>query len=233
MGLKPNIGRTLGLLPIRNKPKPQKRRRKERHKKRICPGCKQRLGPWCLRYPTCEQAEQTFSLEHPISNVSGVETVVGNFQVIPAKLSTRKNKRSRRTLFYRKYSAIDRDGVFAKVSISSGRWIGEYTGDVISRQEMINRSHECEELGIMDTYLYEIGRGLFVDARWNGNIFRYLNHSCAPNVKAEVMNGRVMICSIMNIRKDEELTVDYGMEEKEDGKKVVCRCGARECRKYI
>jgi len=57
---------------------------------------------------------------------------------------------------------------------------------------------------------------------------RFTNHSCRPNARLSIENGRVEFFSLRVIAPGEELTVDYG-ETHHDGK-LACRCGAEGCR---
>ena len=45
-------------------------------------------------------------------------------------------------------------------------------------------------------------------------IGRYVNHSNSPNTKAKSKNDEYFLVSIKNIKKDQEITVDYGSIEK-------------------
>jgi SET domain-containing protein len=56
---------------------------------------------------------------------------------------------------------------------------------------------------------------------------RYTNHSCGPNARLHIQQGRVEFYSLRAISAGEEITVNYG-ETHHDGK-LTCRCGAAEC----
>jgi SET domain-containing protein len=77
-----------------------------------------------------------------------------------------------------------------------------------------------------------------VDAGVGGNDARFINHSCDPNCEAVIVNGRIYIEAIRNIRAGEELSYDYAYERDADTSAdeealYVCRCGARNCRGTI
>jgi len=84
--------------------------------------------------------------------------------------------------------------------------------------------------------------GLDRDANFEGNVARWINHSCAPNCQAWIVEhasgdprkDRVVIESRRRIRAGEELTYDYGivLEERQTAelKRIwACRCGAPRC----
>ena len=58
-----------------------------------------------------------------------------------------------------------------------------------------------------------------------------INHSCDPNLYTKIFKGHILYMSKRNIRKGEELTVDY-MFSKNIGR-VPCSCRASNCRGTI
>eukprot|EP00762_Andalucia_godoyi_P005929 ANDGO_00057.mRNA.1 Histone-lysine N-methyltransferase len=78
-----------------------------------------------------------------------------------------------------------------------------------------------------------------VDARFHGNISRFYNHSCSPNMAAvricvespdENMH-RIGFFALRTILVNEELTFDYRYEIKDFSK--PCYCGSEKCRKWV
>jgi SET domain-containing protein len=59
-----------------------------------------------------------------------------------------------------------------------------------------------------------------------------INHSCAPNCRAEVVRGRIWIVARTDIPAGAELTFDYGFSLAE-GRLHPCRCGAARCAGFI
>jgi SET domain-containing protein len=57
---------------------------------------------------------------------------------------------------------------------------------------------------------------------------RFTNHSCEPNARLSIDNGRVEFYALRVIATGEELTVDYG--ETHHAGRLACRCGAASCR---
>ncbi|KAL8474905.1 hypothetical protein ACS0TY_031355 [Phlomoides rotata] len=86
-----------------------------------------------------------------------------------------------------------------------------------------------------------------IDAAHTGNIARFINHSCQPNLFVQCMLSdhddlklaRVMLVAADNIPPLKELTYDYGYALDSvigpDGKirQMSCYCGADECRKRL
>jgi SET domain-containing protein len=54
-----------------------------------------------------------------------------------------------------------------------------------------------------------------------------LNHSCRPNARLCIRQGRVEFYALRDIAPGEEITVDYG-ETHHEGT-LACRCGAANC----
>uniref|UniRef100_A0A8C5QPA6 Histone-lysine N-methyltransferase SETDB1 n=1 Tax=Leptobrachium leishanense TaxID=445787 RepID=A0A8C5QPA6_9ANUR len=78
-----------------------------------------------------------------------------------------------------------------------------------------------------------------IDAKLEGNLGRYLNHSCSPNlfvqnVFVDTHDLRfpwVAFFASKRIRAGTELTWDYNYEVGSvEGKKLLCCCGSTECR---
>jgi hypothetical protein len=59
---------------------------------------------------------------------------------------------------------------------------------------------------------------------------KYLNHSCDPNCG---IKGKVNVVALRNIKKDEEITMDYSITEIDKLWYMNCRCGSKNCRKKI
>ena len=66
-----------------------------------------------------------------------------------------------------------------------------------------------------------------IDFTRSADPMRYTNHSCDPNARLDIRNGRVEFYALRDIGVDEEITVDYG-ETHHEGR-LRCRCGAAQC----
>ncbi|KAF8651882.1 hypothetical protein HU200_063130 [Digitaria exilis] len=154
-------------------------------------------------------------------------------------------------------------GVRSLSSISSGTFICEYTGKLLKDKEAENRQN--------DEYLFDIGnnyhdeklweglksvigvqsstspsktmKGFTIDAADCGNVGRFINHSCSPNLYAQnvlwdhddMRMPHVMFFAVENIPPLQDLTYHYnykvGQVHDNDGEEKVkhCYCGAADC----
>lgn len=130
---------------------------------------------------------------------------------------------------YQKYavevrpSTIDGQGAFAAEPIPARLKIGEIRGESVSVQEARIRATRHERIMIV-----ELSAKRAIDFSKSSDPMRYTNHSCKPNARLVIRNGRVEFYAARAIATGEEITVDYG-ETHHDGK-LACRCGAPGCR---
>jgi SET domain-containing protein len=122
-------------------------------------------------------------------------------------------------------SNIHRWGVYAAESIPARRKVIEYTGERISRRETKKRSER--ELN----YLFTLDKYWTIDGSVNGSGAQYINHCCEPNLAARIVRGHILYMSVRDIKRGEELTVDYHFDA--DVEKVPCACGSLKCRGTI
>lgn len=156
-------------------------------------------------------------------------------------------------------------GVRSLNSIPSGSFICEYIGELLEEKE-------AEERTGNDEYLFDIGNNLnnntlwdglsmllpdaqpsscevvkdgsfTIDAAQYGNVGRFINHSCSPNLYAQNLlydhhDNRIphiMFFAAENIPPLQELTYDYNytLDQVRDSdgniKKKDCFCGSVEC----
>lgn len=62
--------------------------------------------------------------------------------------------------------------------------------------------------------------------------FRYINHSCDPNV---AIRGERTVYALKDIKADEEITMDYSLTETEIDWVLndKCTCGSKNCRGFV
>jgi hypothetical protein len=58
----------------------------------------------------------------------------------------------------------------------------------------------------------------------------YINHSCNPN---SGIKDSIKIVAMKNIRRGEEVTIDYSTFESEKGWRLKCHCKNKNCRRII
>jgi SET domain-containing protein len=130
---------------------------------------------------------------------------------------------------YQKYavtvaaSAIDGQGAFAAEAVPARRKIGEIRGESISVAEARIRATRSERIMIV-----ELSARRAIDFSKSADPMRYTNHSCRPNARLCIRQGRVEFYALRDIGPGEEITVDYG-ETHHEGR-LACRCGVAGCR---
>ncbi|KAF4397583.1 hypothetical protein G4B88_027323 [Cannabis sativa] len=112
------------------------------------------------------------------------------------------------------------------------------------------RSRDASESEITSSEKHEVSEStpeFCIDAGFSGNIARFINHSCGPNLFVQCVLhahhdmklARVMLFAADNIPPLQELTYDYGYALDSvlgpDGKvkQVPCYCGAADCKKRL
>ncbi len=123
-------------------------------------------------------------------------------------------------------SPIAGTGAFASRAFRRGERIVEYVGERISKSESLLR---CEA---DNNFIFHLDEEWDIDGSVPGNPARFLNHSCAPNCEAVLMDGGIWISALRKIAAGEELTFDYGYDLI-DYQEHPCRCGASGCPGYI
>ena len=129
---------------------------------------------------------------------------------------------------YQKYavsarpSAIDGQGAFADEAVPARRKIGEIRGESISVAEARIRATRSERIMIV-----ELSAKRAVDFSRSADPMRYTNHSCRPNARLCIRQGRIEFYALHEIAPGDEITVDYG-ETHHEGR-LACRCGAPGC----
>ncbi|XP_009596759.3 histone-lysine N-methyltransferase, H3 lysine-9 specific SUVH6-like [Nicotiana tomentosiformis] len=152
-------------------------------------------------------------------------------------------------------------GLRSRDYVSSGSFICEYVGELLHEKEAEKRTDHDEYLFDVSNYDEEIPErnnkfevesncsqrkdedGFTLDAARYGNVGRFINHSCSPNLYAQnVMYDHgdrrvphIMFFASKSIVPLEELTYHYNyqIDQVYDAngnlKKKNCRCGSRKC----
>lgn len=122
-------------------------------------------------------------------------------------------------------SNIHRWGIYAEEDIPKRRKIIEYKGERINRVETKRRAQGRH------IYLFTLDPYWTIDGSVGGSGAEFINHCCEPNVRAVVQKGHIFYYAKRDIKKGEELTVDYHFAK--DVERVACKCGAPNCRGTI
>jgi SET domain-containing protein len=130
-------------------------------------------------------------------------------------------------------SPIQGTGAFATRPIRKGTRIIEYLGERISQAEADRRYDDDDPS--QPVLLFNVDRGVVIDAGVGGNDARFFNHSCNPNCDAVIAQRRVFIEAMRDIEPGEELTYDYsltrdGLDDEESERRYACHCGSANCR---
>lgn len=120
-------------------------------------------------------------------------------------------------------SAIDGQGAFAAEAVPARLKIGEIRGESISVQQARIRATRSERIMIV-----ELSDRKAIDFSKSADPMRYTNHSCKPNARLCIRQGRVEFYALRDVAVGEEITVDYG-ETHHEGR-LACRCGVAGCR---
>jgi hypothetical protein len=123
-------------------------------------------------------------------------------------------------------SGIHGLGLYAVRSIPAETLVIEYVGERITKRESLRR---CES---GNPFIFSIDKEYDLDGSVEGNLARFINHSCAPNCEAQDHDGRIWIVALRQIETGEELTYNYNYD-LEDYPDNPCRCGAPDCLGYM
>jgi len=139
-------------------------------------------------------------------------------------------------------SAINGRGVYSLKMIKKNECIVEYLGQRISWKEALKR-HPHDPLQPFHTFYFSLSNAKVIDGNVNGNVAKWINHSCKPNCETKEIKDknnklRVFIFAKKSINKDEELFYDYGLEldaehTKEEQLNYQCLCGQKNCRRTM
>ncbi|XP_052443758.1 histone-lysine N-methyltransferase EHMT1 isoform X1 [Carassius gibelio] len=126
-------------------------------------------------------------------------------------------------------------GVKTLQDIPQGTFVCEYVGEIISDAEADVREN--------DSYLFSLdskmGDMYCVDARFYGNISRFINHHCEPNLfpcrvftsHQDLRFPHIAFFACKNISAGDELGFDYGDHFWDvKGKLFSCQCGSSKCK---
>jgi len=125
-----------------------------------------------------------------------------------------------------KPSPIHGTGGFAHANLPEGTRVIEYGGERIDKRESLARCIRGEP------FIFHLDGQWNLDGNVDWNPARFLNHSCAPNCEADLIEGRIWIITLRPVARGEELTFNYGYDLV-DYREHPCRCGAPECVGYI
>ena len=118
-------------------------------------------------------------------------------------------------------------GIFAKIDIKKDDIIFKVNGKIIHDSYISDKNSEWEQK--FGSRWLTVDKNKWISPNKN-NPWRYINHSCDSNVG---LKGKNIVVAMRNIKKDEELTIDYSITENDPSWKMICNCNQKECRKII
>ena len=135
-------------------------------------------------------------------------------------------------LFKIKKSKIDDEGrgLYATKNIRKGTKIINYIGKIITNKK-IEESDKYDNS--KPIYLFTLNKRYSLDGDFSWNIAGLINHSCENNCDYNGKGLKVWVTAIKDIKKDEELTCDYGFGYDQDYKQFPCKCGVKNCCGFI
>ena len=133
-------------------------------------------------------------------------------------------------LYKQNKSNINRRGLFANKDIKKDTKIIYYIGKIITKKQTEKDPKFNNGKAI---YLFNINNKYDLDGDFTYNTARLINHSCNPNCEVESKGLKLWISSTRDIKKNEELSYDYGFSFDENYKEFPCKCGSNNCCGYI
>jgi SET domain-containing protein len=122
-------------------------------------------------------------------------------------------------------SKIHGIGLRAKEDISKGEIVGVIGGIVVPTSEIKEYRAIMGDLGVQISDDFWIVPSTRKEVEIGGAI----NHSCNPNLG---IKGEIMVIAIKEIKKGEELIIDYGLYHSTMDS-FKCNCDSENCRKII
>ena len=143
-------------------------------------------------------------------------------------------------------------GVCTWVDICRGTYVGEYVGEVITgsqaKERLCSRQNTSLPCYVVQ-YREHTATGTVmttnIDATYNGNIVRFVNHSCLPNlsmvaVRSDSIVPRLCLFASRDISTGEELCFSYygssGAEVNREALqlgKQPCYCESADCVRFL
>jgi len=113
-----------------------------------------------------------------------------------------------------KNSKIHGKGIFAAANIPEEELVMVIKGELITGKE-------CEKREEEDNNVYIFWNGRYYIDTVNTKKIKYINHDCEPNCYVDDRDKESLnLISLREIKKGEEITMDYGYEEIYDN----CTC---------
>ena len=130
-------------------------------------------------------------------------------------------------------------GLCAGTFLPKDTFIMQYIGEIYSLDSEYGEKKMKEYKDKTCTYLMGLpnnNRHEVIDPTKNGNMARFINHSCDPNCETRKWHVKGELCigifTKKDIKEDEELTFNYDFDLNTT-RYQKCLCGAKNCRGYL
>ncbi|GIU69958.1 MAG: hypothetical protein KatS3mg002_1194 [Candidatus Woesearchaeota archaeon] len=185
--------------------------------------------------------EKKIITEENIIKTITEENIITKEKTTDTQIEYKKNKEQtiKEKLYEIRKSEIHNKGAYAIKDIPKGTIIAIYKGEKITKEESEKRAnerlkkHKENQQGVAAVYIFELNENYDIDGDVPDNDAKYINHSCDPNCEVDIVNDEIIIYTIKDVKKGEELTFNYGFEFDEEFIEHPCRCGSKNCVGYI
>ena len=130
-------------------------------------------------------------------------------------------------------------GLCAGTFLPKDTFIMQYIGEIYSLDSEYGKKKTKEYKDKTCTYLMGLpnnNKHEVIDPTKNGNMARFINHSCDPNCETRKWHVKGELCigifAKKDIKEDEELTFNYDFDLNKT-RYQKCLCGAKNCRGYL
>jgi D-alanine-D-alanine ligase len=140
-------------------------------------------------------------------------------------------QRRKKKAYVMKGNSIAGYGIYADRDITKGEILfkGEGRSQRIITKRFVEKNWNEEEKLHFRRYAYPISEEVYILWDEDPGEWAPQNHSCEPNTAFDGLN----VLTLNNIRKGEELTLDYADFLDETMEPFDCQCGAKSCRGTI
>jgi len=136
-------------------------------------------------------------------------------------------------------------GLFTKSFIPKGSFVIEYIGEYLTQPEAKERivlldDNEASYVVVLLEHYGDHTVTTYVDASMKGNLARFINHSCQPNlemvpVRVNSSLPHLTLFACQDIDINEELSFNYGrsIQNAHLAKQTKCYCGTQVCAGFL
>lgn len=134
-------------------------------------------------------------------------------------------------------------GVFARGPLLKGTYVCEYVGQIVKLkeyEERLKKASVCYAIKVREHVGHQDALTTCIDASCYGNISRFINHSCSPNlvivpVRSNCIVPRLCLFASRDVINGEELCFSYCDDSAHSISlgDTPCCCSSENCRKFL